>query len=256
MFIKYLIRLINKLRFMLDSMKAVIMAAGKGRRMLPLTLDIPKVLVEICGKPFLYYLLKNLEKAGVEDIAIIAGYKKEMIEEFVSRYGFRIGLIEQKEQKGTGHAVKLAREFADGKNFLVLNGDNLWSADDINSICNDNSFNYVCGIEHKHPEKYGVLDAGDGFLRSIVEKPVQYVGSLINTGLYKFTPEIFDALDKIGISLRGEYELTDAIAILAKQKKVKVKKINDYWKDLGKIEDIELIENFIKTNKGEKTCAE
>ena len=255
MLIKYLIILINKLTLMLDSMKAVIMAAGKGIRMLPLTLEIPKVLVEICGKPFLYYLLKNLEKAGVEDIAIIAGYKKEMIEEFVCRYGFRVRLIEQKEQKGTGHAVKLAGEFADVKNFLVLNGDNLWSADDIMSICNEDSFNYVCGIEHDHPEKYGVLDVRDGFLRSIVEKPEQYVGSLINTGLYKFTPEIFDALDKIGISLRGEYELTDAIAILAKQKKVKVKEINDYWKDLGRIEDISLMENFIR-NKGEKTCAE
>lgn len=248
--------LINRFIFLFKSMKAVIMAAGKGTRMLPLTLDMPKVLVEICGKPFLYYLLKNLEKAGVEDIAIIAGYKKKMIEEFVNRYGFRVRLIEQKKQKGTGHAVKLAKEFAAGKNFLVLNGDNLWSADDIKSICNDDVFNYVCGLEHKHPEKYGVLEAGDGFLRSIVEKPAQYVSSLINTGLYKFTPEIFDALDKIGISLRGEYELTDAIGILAKQKKVKVKEIIDYWKDLGKIEDIPLIENFIKISVGEKTCAE
>lgn len=229
-------------------MKAVIMAAGKGTRMLPLTLNTPKVLLEICGKPFLYYLLKNLEKAGVDDIAIIVGYKKEMIKEFVERYGFNVRLIEQEEQKGTGHALGLARGFAAGKHFLVVNGDNLWSADDIRSVCNDYDFNYVCGIEHEHPEHYGVFDVDCGFLKGIVEKPKQYVGSLINTGLYKFTSDIFDALDRIEISQRGEYELTDAIEILAGQKKVKVRVIADYWKDLGNIKDISLIEDFVIKN--------
>jgi len=230
-------------------MKAVIMAAGRGVRMGSLTLTCPKVLINIAGKPFLYYLMTNLEKAGVDEIAIIAGYKKEMIEYFVDEYGYRAKLIEQDEQKGTGHAVKLAKVFINEEDFLVLGGDNLWSVDCIKSIIKNPHFNYVAGLEHKHPEKYGILKTDNGFLKEIIEKPKKYVGSLINTGLYKFTPEIFDALDKIKLSVRMEYELTDAITILAKQNKVKVERINNYWKDIGCFDDIDSMEKFIKSNK-------
>ena len=78
------------------------------------------------------------------------------------------------------------------------------------------------------------------------EKPEEFVGNLINTALYKFTPEIFKALDKIKLSPRGEYELTDAITILSKRGKVKVIKVKDWWLDLGCKEDIPKIEEFLK----------
>ena len=79
-----------------------------------------------------------------------------------------------------------------------------------------------------------------------MEKPKEFVGNLINTAMYKFTPEIFAALRQIELSLRGEYELTDAISILATQKKVKVKMIQDYWLDFGKPEDIERVAKFLQ----------
>ncbi len=227
-------------------MKAVIMAAGKGVRMLPLTEKIPKVLVKANGKPFLYYVITSLKKAGFDDLGIIVGYKKEQFPEFLKKYGFKAELIEQSEQKGTGHAVMQAEKFAGQDNFIVLGGDNLWSVEDLKAINKDDLFCYVAGIEVKNPEKYGVLVAEGDDLAEIKEKPKEHVGNLINTGLYKFSYEIFEALKRIDLSPRGEYELTDAITLLAKQGKAKILKLNDFWLDMGCKEDIPNVEKFLK----------
>ena len=227
-------------------MKAVIMAAGKGTRMLPLTKKAPKVLVEVNKKPFLYYVLKNLQEAGFNEVGIIVGHLKEKFQPFLKKHGFEAVLIEQDEQKGTGHAVKLAKEFAGKDNFVVLGGDNLWSVSDLKAMKQDDNECYIAGIKVEEPQKYGVLVEQDGKLVKIHEKPEKYVGDLINTGLYKFTPEIFEALEQIKLSPRGEYELTDAITILAEKGKVNVYALKDYWLDLGSIEDIEKVGKFLK----------
>lgn len=227
-------------------MKAVIMAAGKGVRMLPLTEKVPKVLVEVNGKPFLYYAIKSLQRAGYGELGIIVGYKKEQFSPFLKKYGFRATLIEQKEQKGTGHAVMQAEKFAGSENFIVLGGDNLWSASDLKAMMQDDPFCYVAGIESKNPEKYGVLVTAGENLLEIKEKPKEHAGNLISTGLYKFSPDIFEALKLIELSPRGEYELTDAITLLARQGKAKAKRIKDYWLDLGCLDDIPKAEKFLK----------
>ncbi|MFA6273838.1 MAG: sugar phosphate nucleotidyltransferase [Candidatus Paceibacterota bacterium] len=232
-----------------NKIKIVILAAGKGVRMLPLTNDIPKVLVKINGKEFLYYVIKNLQKASYKNFCLIVGYKKEKIEEFLKRENIKAELIEQKEIKGTGDAVMQAKSFVGQDNFIVLGGDNLWSSQDLASVNKEDTYNYISAIEVNNPEKYGVLVEENNFLKEIKEKPKDFVGNLINTGLYKFTPEIFEALEKIKISPRGEYELTDAITLLAKEKKVKVLKIKDYWKDLGSLSDIEPMDEFLKNFK-------
>ena len=90
-------------------MKIVVLAAGKGIRMLPLTNDVPKVLVKVGGKPFLHYVFASIKEAGFDDIGIIVGYKKEKIKEFLDEYGYDATLIEQKEQKGTGDAIKCVK---------------------------------------------------------------------------------------------------------------------------------------------------
>ncbi len=227
-------------------MKAVIMAAGEGTRMLPLTKKAPKVLVEVNGKPFLYYVMNHLQAAGFDEIGIIVGYMKEKFPPFLEKYGFEASLIEQDEQKGTGHALKLAKDFAGKDNFVVLGGDNLWSVNDLETIAQDDAECYIAGIKVEEPQRYGVLVEKGGKLVRIHEKPEKYVGDLINTGLYKFTPGIFDALEQIKLSPRGEYELTDAITILAEKGKVNVYALKDYWLDLGSIEDVEKVEKFLK----------
>jgi dTDP-glucose pyrophosphorylase len=227
-------------------MKVVILAAGKGTRMLPLTEDIPKVLVEINGKPFLYYVLKNLLRAGYNDFGIVVGYKKEKIESFLKQYRFNATLIEQKEQKGTGHAVLQAENFVGSEDFVVIGGDNLWGVEDLKAINQNDDYNYISGIEVEAPEQYGVLIEEGGFLKKIKEKPKEFHGFLINTGKYKFKQEIFQILKNICLSPRGEIELTCAIDQLAKKGKMKVIKIKSFWKDLGSIKDIELLSIFLK----------
>ena len=97
-----------------------------------------------------------------------------------------------------------------------------------------------CISEHEQLKKNIV-----NIVKNYKQKPEEFIGNLINTGLYKFTPEIFEALEKIELSPRGEYELTDAITILAKQKKVKITKVHDYWLDMGSIADIPKVEAFL-----------
>jgi dTDP-glucose pyrophosphorylase len=226
--------------------KAVIMAAGKGVRMLPITKTIPKVLIKINGRPFLHYVIENLKKAGFNELGIIVGYLKEKIEEFIKNNKIDATIIEQKEQLGTGHAAMQAENFVKNEDFVLLGGDNFWSVNDLKQFNKQDDYCYVGGYEVKNPEKYGVLVTKNNKLIKIVEKPTKFVGHLINTGLYKFTPEIFEALNKIKVSPRGEYEITDAVSILSKKGKVKVIKLKDRWLDLGCKEDILKLEKFLK----------
>ena len=229
-------------------MKAVILAAGKGTRLAPLTNEIPKVMVLVAGKPYLQHVIERLLEAGFDELCLIVGYKKEKIVSFVEEKGYNVTFVEQKEQKGTGHAIGLAKEFVGEANFLVYYADNLISVSDLKNISIKDEFHYTIAAKVEDPTKYGMLVIEDNFLKKVVEKPLQFSGNLANAGLYKFTPEIFSLLDKLELSSRGELEVTDAVNVLAKQGRVKVYKLHDYWLDLGCKEDIEKIEKFFEDN--------
>jgi len=249
--------------------KVVIAAAGRGARMLFLTKNRPKHLIKIQKKPFLVYLLNNLLKAGYKELIIVVGYKEEKIREFLKEYAsgdiFRFGskykykatLINQfeilgKEEYGTACPLKCVKDFIGKEDFLMVYGDNLYSIKDLRAFNIKDKYNYVAGFYHKNPEKYGVLISENNFLKKIVEKPKKHVGNLINTGLYKFTPKVFNKLSKIHLSSRGEYELTDIVTLLAKEKKMKIKKIQDYWLDFGNPADIVRLSYFLKTSENFK----
>ena len=227
-------------------MKAVIMAAGKGTRMLPITESVPKVLIPIGGVPFLKLVIQRLQKAGITDIGIVTSYKSEMVKAFLDEEGIKATIIDQGEQLGTGHAIKVTRDFVNGENFVALGGDNLWSVHDIQSMIKEDDEWYVAAWTVTNPEKYGVLICEKSKLKKIVEKPSEFVGDLINSGLYKFTSDVFTTLDTIELSPRGEYELTDALTEGAATHKVHVIKLKDYWLDLGTLEDIPNVEEFLK----------
>ena len=231
--------------------KAVILAAGKGTRLEPLTETRPKCLIQVMGKSFLYYILNNLKHSGYKEIAIVVGYKKEMIKQFCKEYNFKVTFIEQKQQKGTGDAIKVTKDFVKKDDFIVLMSDNLYSREDLKAIKKKDSLNYIVGFKHEHPEKFGVLIQEKGFLKKIVEKPKLAKSNLINTGLYKLTPKIFNILDKIKRTKRGEYEITDALTLLAQQKKVKVFQAKDYWLDFGYPWDIFKVNEFLLTHTKE-----
>ncbi len=234
--------------------KVVVAAAGRGTRMLHLSQNKPKHLIEINGKPFLYHLMKNLKMAGLTDIYMIIGYQKEIIEKFLDEYKeeFKITVINQfdklGDKYGTACPIECVKDLIN-ENFISVFGDNLYSVADMKRIMIDDNFNYIAGIEVPNPELYGVLIRnGQDYLDNIKEKPDQYVGNLINTGLFKLTPEVFTKLPLLEKSPRGEYEFTDIITMLAQEKKVKIKKIQDFWLDLGKPSDIPKIENFLNNN--------
>ncbi len=240
------------------SNKVLISAAGRGTRMLHLSKDKPKHLIKTNGKPFLYYLLNNLKEAGFTEAIMVVGYKKEMIDDFLKNYNgqFNVTIINQfevlgEDQYGTACPVRCVKDLLENENFLAIYGDNLYSVEDLeafNEVISDD-YCYIAGLPHEQPQNYGVLQVDDkGMLKEIIEKPKNPHGNLINTGLYKFTPEVFDYLDKIELSPRGEYELTDVISLLAKQGKVKVKDLKGIWLDFGKPEDISKVENYLNGN--------
>ncbi len=231
--------------------KVIIAAAGKGTRMLHLTKNKPKQLINTCNVPFLSYLLDNLLKAGYKELVLVVGYKKEKIKEFLNKEKYSVRVVDQfeilgKEKYGTACALECVKDFIKDENFIMVYGDHLFSPRDFKAFNIDDDYNYMACLNHKNPEKYGVLNIEDGFLKKIIEKPKKHIGNLINIGLYKFTPEIFDKLKDVKLSKRGEYELTDAINLLARDKKVKVKQISDYWLDFSNPADIMRVSKFFK----------
>lgn len=227
-------------------MKAIILAAGKGTRMLPLTKDIRKELIDVGGRPFLSYLISNLLAAGFDELGFVVGHRKEQLFRFCKDYGVCATFIEQKEQLGVGHAVLQAKDFVGGDNFLVLLADNLWSAETLSSVNMGDGFSYIACIESDHPQDYGVCIEEDGNLVRMVEKPQRFIGNLVNTGLCKFTPDIFPELEALPLSARGEYEYAGAISSMAGKGKMKVVHVKDYWLDMGKPEDVPIVADFIR----------
>jgi len=245
--------------------KVVIAAAGEGTRMLHLTKNKCKQLIEVRNRPFLSYLLDNLFKAGFREMILVVGYKEELIAEFLKKYKpplkslkesqYKIEMVSQydvlgpkKKIYGTACPLMCVKDKMKKSNFIYLNGDNLYSIKDLKLINKGGEYSYVAGIRHKNAHKYGVLVKDNGLLKKVVEKPKEYLGNLINTGLYKFTPEIFNKIEKIKKSSRGEYEITDAINLLAKNKKVKIQEI-DLWLDFGNPADIIKLSLFLKSFK-------
>lgn len=246
--------------------KVVIAAAGQGTRMQELSKNKSKHLIEVNKRPFLSYVLDSLYLAGYTDIILIVGYKNDLMESFKANYTppnngkMSIELVNQFEVLGPKEKIYgtacplMCVKDRIKEQFLFICGDNLFSIEDLKSMNIDDKFNYVAGLLHENPENYGVLVLNGEYLEKIVEKPKKYVGNLINAGLYKFTPEIFDKLPLVKKSPRGEYEITDAISLLAEEKKVKIKKIKDFWKDFGRPEDVKKLENFLEDKHADYTA--
>jgi len=239
--------------------KVVISAAGQGTRMLELSKNTSKHLIKVKDKPFLAYLLENVYQAGYKEIILVVGFKGELIKQFADDFaknkpGLNIQIISQFEilgpkekEYGTACPIKCAKNLVGAENFISLAGDNFYTVEQLKAVNIDDAFSYVAGVKHEHPEQFGVLVEEYGYLKEIKEKPQEFVSNLINISLYKFTPEIFETISKIKKSSRGEYEITDAISLLAKEKKVKIKKMKDFWMDFGRPEDIEKFSKFLQS---------
>ncbi|WP_423792602.1 bifunctional UDP-N-acetylglucosamine diphosphorylase/glucosamine-1-phosphate N-acetyltransferase GlmU [Methanocaldococcus indicus] len=214
-------------------MDAIILAAGKGERLRPLTVNRPKPLLPIAGKPILQHIVEKIENY-VDNIYIVVKYNKDKIIEYFREHP-KITFLEQGEIDGTGEAVLTAKDYVDDE-FLVINGDIAFE-DDLKDIF---KYKYVIALkEVNNPKDYGVVELdNNNFIVDIEEKPEHPKSNLINAGIYKLDKKIFEILEKINISKRGEKELTDAIKILIKEEKVKGYILNGYWNDIGKPWDL------------------
>lgn len=195
--------------------KAVILAAGEGTRMRPLTYTRPKVMLPLANKPILEHLLNEMRLAGIRDFIFIVGYHDEQVRNHFgdgSKWDVTIQYCNQRMQAGTADALKMAEGLVD-EPFLLSNGDSIFSHEEIKKLIQrDTSAIAVMPVEN--PSGYGIVETSNGYLSRIYEKPDKPPSNLASTGLYLFTPAIFSAVSRIQRSPRGEYELPDAIQLM------------------------------------------
>lgn len=200
-------------------MKALILAAGESTRMRPLTANKPKPLLHVAGKPFLEHTIISLKNSGITDIVILVGWRSELLQEYFGTgkdLGVKITYMYQTVRYGTAHAIGTARNNFDDA-FLCLNGDILTTTELVKGILGNykkNKSTIMALTKVPDPTGFGVVQLEKNKVKRIIEKPKQYIGDLVNAGVYIFSPKIFDAVDNTKLSPRGEYEITDAIEIL------------------------------------------
>ena len=194
-------------------MQCVILAAGEGKRMRPLTAHRPKVLLPIGNRPILEHLVCAARDAGITGIVLVVGYGEEEVREHFgdgSRFGIPVTYRTQRRQRGTADALSAAKDAIHGP-FLLMNGDMLMNAADIAAMAAMPP--PAVGIHPSdHPWDYGTVTVSGGKVESLVEKSAEPPGNLINAGIYTLDETIFPVLGNLSPSPRGELELTDALA--------------------------------------------
>ncbi len=224
-------------------MKAVVLAAGEGTRMRPLTANLPKPLLPVAGKPFLRHTLEALRVAGVSEAAILIGWQGHRIRESFGdgeALGLSIAYEEQTERLGTAHAIGCMRAHVDGP-FLSVNGDVVVSGDAMAAMTAHHRAvrgPVMALAEVPDPRAFGVVEMDDGKVVGLEEKPRRPKSNLINAGIYIFDKDIFPLIDKTAKSPRGEYEITDTIRALMDAQDVYGFRIPGDWIDVGRPWDL------------------
>jgi len=220
-------------------MQAIVLAAGEGSRMRPLTSSRPKVMLPAGGKPFIEHLVRRVSRAGITEFVFVVGYRSESVMEKLKdgrELGVRIRYAVQEERRGTGDALMAAEEAAEDE-FVVLNGDVLTDTPSFRRLMNVGelavAYKRVCD-----PSRYGVFEVEGGWLRSVKEKSISPPSDLANAGIYRLDRRIFDVLRDLPLSERGEHELTDGLnALVSMGADVRVAEIEE-WIEIGRPWDL------------------
>lgn len=242
-------------------LKAIILSAGEGSRMRPLTLTKPKTMLPVAGKPIIQYNIESLRDNGIIDILLIVRYKEEIVRNYFgdgSDFGVNISYKTQKDFLGTANAISYGEDFIDDS-IIVLNGDIILDDEIIHEIIK--KYNYLSPdtlmllTEVEDPSAFGVVEIENGNIKNIVEKPKreEAPSNLVNAGIYIFNNDIFDKIRETEISERGEYEITDSVSLqIEDNKKVIGHKTSKDWIDVGRPwELIEVNEELIGKLKTE-----
>ncbi|MFH1141800.1 MAG: bifunctional sugar-1-phosphate nucleotidylyltransferase/acetyltransferase [Chloroflexota bacterium] len=216
-------------------MKAVVLAAGEGRRTRPLTYTRPKVMLPVVNKPILEHILEALKKAGIVELVVVVGYHDEKIRDYFgdgARWGVSINYVSQRQQLGTAHALDQAREWVDGQ-FLMVNGDGLILGEDIVRLMNRKAPAMGLYEVDGGGVDLGMVEVSGEKVTGIHEKVRSAPTKLANTGLYLFDQGIFEAIDRTARSVRGEYEITDSLSLLMGEGRSVYYQVLGYWLNLS-----------------------
>lgn len=224
-------------------MKAIILSAGEGSRMRPLTLTKPKTMLPVAGKPIIQYNIESLKENGITDILLIVRYKEDMVKEYFgdgSEFGVNITYKTQKDFLGTANAVSYGDDFIN-QSIIVLNGDIILDAEILQEIIE--KYNHMDAdtlmvlTEVEDPTAFGVVEIEDDNIKNIIEKPKleDAPSNLVNAGIYIFNEDIFDKISMTELSERGEYEITDSLLHQINDgKRVIGHKTDKDWIDVGR----------------------
>ncbi|WP_247009520.1 bifunctional sugar-1-phosphate nucleotidylyltransferase/acetyltransferase [Halorientalis litorea] len=212
-------------------MQAVILAAGEGTRMRPLTHALPKPMVPVADRPLVAHTADAAVAAGVDELVFVVGYEAAVVRDYFgdAYRGVPVSYAVQEEQLGTAHAVRAARDHIDGA-FAVLNGDDLYDPDGLADLFSGGPA--VGTYEVEDPRPYGVFDVVNGEVRGIVEKPSDPPSNRVNVGAYVFPAEAREWLD-VPRSERGEHEITDVLERVVESTAVRAVPI-DRWLGVGR----------------------
>ncbi|MEM4554438.1 MAG: sugar phosphate nucleotidyltransferase [Candidatus Anstonellaceae archaeon] len=210
--------------------KAVVLAAGEGKRLRPLTYTRPKCMIQLAGKPILQHVLENLALVGVREAAVVVKYKKESITEYFEKNpvpSLKLHFIEQGEKYGTAAAFGEAEEFADDVFFGVA-GDIITEAAALEKLAKEAEGEITAALKRvEEPQEYGTAVVKDGRIAGFEEKVQNPKSNLANCSLYVFEPSVFKKINEIKKSPRGEYEIVDLLV------GAKAVQIENYWLDMG-----------------------
>ena len=222
-------------------MKALILAAGQGTRLRPVTLTMPKSLVPVANRWLIDYALDALKMAGLTDIGIVVNNLDSPIVANLKdgrSLGVRIEYVVQDEQLGLAHATSLCRDFVGDEPFTVFLGDNIFQdkmTDLLTSFADSRDEAAVVLTSVSDPSRFGIAEIANGRIVRVVEKPQEPPSNLAIAGVYLFRNSVFDAIGRIKPSGRNELEITDAIQVLIDDGlPVRSYELSGWWIDAGK----------------------
>jgi len=221
-------------------LKAVVLAAGYGKRLKPLTINRPKHVLPLAGKPLVRWVIEALKMAGVDEVGVLVGYRSEMVVQALKGIS-SIEFINQREISGTGAALMECRKYLRGeRTFVVVYGDvtlTSWVVKELIELHAGGLDGVLGAVEADGQGLYGVVEFENGLLKRIGEKELLH--GPVNAGVYVLGEEVFDVLAEVKPSIRGEVELTDALNMLAARgRRIGVKVFEGgWWYDVGRPSD-------------------